>query len=194
MAPQKGELMTRSTRDSTADAGESSIDQAAEQVRESARTAQDKATTAVDQARARLREQIDQRSSQAGEQVHATAKDVRGIAEQLRGQGKDWPARLADQMADRVESFGSYLHDADADRMLRDTERFARRQPWAMVAGGLALGFAVSRFLKASSGRRYQAGHEGPAAYGQHTEAPYTPVENAPPVAGTADVMPGRRP
>jgi hypothetical protein len=190
--------MTRSTRGSTAGAGESTAEQATEQVRvqvrEGARMAQDKANGTIDQARARLREQLSQRSTQAGEQVHATAKDVRGIAEQLRGQGKDWPARLADQLADRVESFGSYLHDADGDRMLRDAERFARRQPWAMVAGGLALGFAASRFLKASSGRRYQAGQEGPTAYGQHTEAPYTPVENASPAAGTDDVMPGRRP
>jgi ElaB/YqjD/DUF883 family membrane-anchored ribosome-binding protein len=190
--------MTRSTRGSTDGAAEPTAEQATEQVREGARMARDKASSTLDQARdqarARLRDQVSQRSIQAGEQVHASAKDVRGIAKQLRGQGKDWPARLADQLADRVESFGSYLHDADADRMLRDAERFARRQPWAIVAGGLALGFAASRFLKASSGRRYQAGHEGPAAYGQHTEAPYTPVENASPVAGTADVMPGRRP
>ena len=170
--------MTQPTRGSTAE-------QATEQVREGARMARDKASGGIDQARARLREQVGQRSTQAGEQVHATAKDVRGIAEQLRGQGKDWPARLADQLADRVESFGGYLHDADADRMLRDAERFARRQPWAMVAGGLALGFAASRFLKASSSRRYQAGNEGPTAYGRHAEAPYAPVEHA---------SPGRRP
>ena len=163
----------------------STAEQATEQVREGARMARDKASGTFDQARARLREQVGQRSDQAGEQVHATAKDVRGIAEQLRGQGKDWPARLADQLADRVESFGGYLHDADADRMLGDAERFARRQPWAMVAGGLALGFAASRFLKASSSRRYQAGHEGPTAYGQQAEAPYAPVEHA---------SPGRRP
>jgi hypothetical protein len=43
-------------------------------------------------------------------------------------------------------------------------EDFARSKPWAVAAGGLALGFAASRFLKASSSRRYQqtqAGYPG---------------------------------
>ena len=80
------------------------------------------------------------------------------MAEQLRGQGKDTPARVAEQVADRAESFGSYLRDADGERLLRDVEDVARRQPWLVAAGGLALGFAASRFLKASSSRRYQTG------------------------------------
>jgi hypothetical protein len=83
---------------------------------------------------------------------------VRKVAEQLRGQGKDTPARVAEQVADRAESFGSYLRDADGERLLGDAEAVARRQPWLVAAGGLALGFAASRFLKASSSRRYQAG------------------------------------
>jgi hypothetical protein len=85
---------------------------------------------------------------------------VRKVAEQLRGQGKDTPARAAEQVADRAESFGSYLRDADGERLLRDAEDVARRQPWLIAAGGLALGFAASRFLKASSSRRYQTGYD----------------------------------
>jgi len=150
--------MTQSTRGSTATSGESTADQAKEQVRDTARMAQDKAGGALGQARTRLREQVDQRSSQAGDQVNATAQDVRGVAEQLRGQGKEWPARLADQLADRAESLGGYLRGAYGEQLLHDAEAFARRQPWAMVAGGVALGFVASRFLKASSSRRYQAG------------------------------------
>ena len=156
--------MTQSTRGSTATSRESTADQAKEQVRDTARMAQDKASGALGQARTRLREQVDQRSSQAGDQVSATAQDMRSVAEQLRGQGKEWPARLADQLADRAESFGGYLRGADGEQLLRDVESFARRQPWAMVAGGLTLGFAASRFLKASSSRRYQAGE--PDRYG----------------------------
>jgi vacuolar-type H+-ATPase subunit H len=108
------------------------------------------------QARERLREQVDQRSTQAGERVGATAQDVRSVADELRRQGKDQPAKLAEQAADRVERAGSYLRDSDADRILRDVEDFGRQKPWAVALGGLALGFAASRFLKASSGRRYE--------------------------------------
>jgi ElaB/YqjD/DUF883 family membrane-anchored ribosome-binding protein len=141
--------------------GGSTTDQVKEQVKEKAQVAQDKARQATGQARGRLREQVDQRSTQAGERVAGTAQDVRSIAEELRRQGKDTPARLAEQAADRAEHVGRYLKGADADRLLADVEDFARRRPWAVVAGGAALGFAASRFLKASSRERYQSYRDG---------------------------------
>jgi ElaB/YqjD/DUF883 family membrane-anchored ribosome-binding protein len=120
--------------------------------------ATDQARQAAGQAKDRVREQVDQRSTQAGEHVSSAAQDARSIADQLRQQGKDQPARLADQAADRAERVGTYLQESDADRILGDVEQFGRRQPWAVVAGGLALGFVASRFLKASSEQRYARG------------------------------------
>jgi hypothetical protein len=117
--------------------------------------AKEKAREASGQAQDKLREQVDQRSTQAGERVASVASDARSVGEQLRRQGRDQPARLADQAADRAERLGSYLQESDADRILRDVEDFGRRQPWAVAAAGVALGFAASRFLKASSQRRY---------------------------------------
>jgi hypothetical protein len=152
--------MTNPTYGSTVDTGGSTTDQVKDQVRDKTQLAQDKARGALGQARSRLRDQVDQRSTQAGERVAGTASDVRSIAEELRNQGKDTPARVAEQVADRAESFGTYLRDADGDRLLRDVEDFARRQPMLVAAAGLALGFAASRFMKASSSRRYQSGSE----------------------------------
>jgi hypothetical protein len=152
--------MTNPTYGSTVDTGGSTTDQVKDQVRDKTQLAQDKARGALGQARGRLRDQVDQRSTQAGERVAGTASDVRSIAEELRNQGKDTPARVAEQVADRAESFGTYLRDADGDRLLRDVEDFARRQPMLVAAAGLALGFAASRFMKASSSRRYQSGSE----------------------------------
>lgn len=105
-----------------------------------------------------MRTEVDARSTQAGEQVSSQASDIRSVAETLREQGKDQPAKLAEQAADRAERLGGYLQESDADRILRDVEDFARQRPWAVVAGGVALGFAASRFLKASSTDRYNAG------------------------------------
>ena len=48
------------------------------------------------------------------------------------------------------------MKESDADRILSDVEDFARSNPWAVAAGGLALGFVASRVLKASSSRRYE--------------------------------------
>jgi hypothetical protein len=152
--------MTDPTYRSTAGTGESPTDQVNDQLRDKAQLAQDKTRGALGQARGRLRDQVDQRSTQAGGQVQSAAQDVRKVAEQLRGQGKETPARVAEQVADRAESFGSYLRDADGERLLGDAEAVARRQPWLVAAGGLALGFAASRFLKASSRHRYESSYQ----------------------------------
>jgi hypothetical protein len=152
--------MTDPIYESTATTGGSATDQVKDQVRDKAQVAQDKTRSALGQARGRLRDQVDQRSTRAGDQVQSAAEDVRKVAEQLRGQGKETPARVAEQVADRAESFGSYLRDADGERLLGDVEAFARRQPWLVAAGGLALGLAASRFLKASSNHRYQTGSD----------------------------------
>jgi ElaB/YqjD/DUF883 family membrane-anchored ribosome-binding protein len=101
---------------------------------------------------------VDSRSRQAGERVSQQANDIRSLSQELRTQGKDGPARIAEQAADRAEKVGSYLTQSDADRILRDAEDFARSNPWAVMAGGLAAGFLASRFLKASSSDRYRGG------------------------------------
>jgi gas vesicle protein len=138
------------------DDGQGTTEQVKDKATEVAGQAQEKAQQAADQAKSRAAQEIDQRSTQAGDQVATTAEDLRSVAEQLRSQGKDTPAKLAEQAADRAERVGGYLRDADSDRLLSDLEDMARRQPWAVVAGGIALGFAAARFLKASSSQRYQ--------------------------------------
>jgi hypothetical protein len=188
----------------------STTEQVKEQVSEQAEAARDKARGATQQARGRLRDQVDQRSTQAGERLASTAADVRNVAEELRRQGKDTPARMVEQAAGQADRAANYLRQASGDRILRDVEDFARSKPWAVAAGGLALGFAASRFLKASSSRRYregQAGYPRPATtYPEETVATATYPEEtqattatypagAVPVVGTYDpVEPDVRP
>src|SRR3954452_10754012 len=132
----------------------------------------------------RLKEQVDQRSTQAGQQVSTVADDVRSVAGELRNQGKDKPAQYAEQAAERVQSLGQWLERSDGDQILRDVEGFARRNPWAVAAGGLVLGLAASRFLKASSGERYHAS----LSNGNGTGG----AVGAPPVTGSPTVQPDR--
>ena len=116
---------------------------------------------AREQARGRAREEVDRRSTQAGEQVSSTAEALRRTSSTLREEGKDAPARVADGAAERADRLGRYLQEADADRILRDIEDFGRRRPWALAAAGATLGFLASRFLKASSARRYESSPPG---------------------------------
>jgi hypothetical protein len=136
--------------------------------------AKEKAQETAQQAKRGVSQQVDQRSTEAGTRVSSMAQDARSVAEELRNQGKDQPAKLAEQAADRVQSLGSYLERSDGDTILRDVEDFGRRQPWAVIAGGLVLGFAASRFLKASSSRRYEQPRTTSTTSGLTNGAPTT--------------------
>jgi hypothetical protein len=178
--------------------GGSATDQVKEQVAQQAQVAQDRARGAAGQARGRLREQVDQRSTQAGERLGGTAGEVRSVAEELRRQGKDGPARVAEQLAGQADRAADYLKGASGERILRDVEDLARGRPWAVAAGGLVLGFAASRLLKASSSRRYQQAHASDPAQLQGTAVqPAAPrhlaAEPAPAVATRVPAEPDQR-
>jgi hypothetical protein len=176
--------------------------QAKDKAQEVAGQAQEKAQEAAGQARDRIRGQSDDRSSQAGQQVTGHAEDLRSVGQSLREQGKDQPAKIADQAADRLQRAGSWLTDSDADRILGDVEDFARKNPWALMAGGVALGFAASRMLKASSRDRYHSGSGTQDGYGQPPrtlpvatdQERFSRPGSATTPATTAPAMPGRAP
>jgi hypothetical protein len=168
-------------------------DQAQEKAQEVRQQAGEQVHKATGQARDRVREQVAERSTQAGEQVGQHASDLRAVAQQLRAQGKDGPARVADQVAERAERAGSWMKESDADRILGDVEDFARSNPWAVAAGGLALGFLASRVLKASSSRRYEerdAAPRLPPAGGTTAGTPHGMAVNGPTTTGVVDAPP----
>jgi hypothetical protein len=159
-------------------------DRAKEQVQDKAQVAQEKMQETAETVRSRVREQVDQRSTQTGGQVRSTAQALRSTSERLREDGQEGPAKAAERAADQAEKVGGWLESSDADRILRDVEDFGRRQPLAVVAIGMAAGFAASRFLKASSRTRYtQAGGaradrswQRPAAIEPQSTGPVVPT------------------
>ena len=156
--------------------------------------AKEKAQEAGQQARDRVRDEVDRRSTEAGEQAGSTAQALRQASHRLREDGNEPVAKGMEQVAQRVESAGSWLRDADGDRILRDVEDFGRRNPLAVVAGGVAVGFAVSRLLKASSRRRYEDGRESWSGngHGQSSRvgAPREGWTEAGPTGGTLATSP----
>jgi hypothetical protein len=170
---------------STVESGGSTTEQVKDQVRDKAQLAQEKAQGALGQARGRLHDQVDQRSTQAGDQVQSTAQDVRSMAEQLRSQGKDTPARVAEQVADRAESFVTYLRDADGERLLRDVEDFARRQPWLIAAGGLALALPPHGSSRPPAAAATRAGPTGRTPTRAATTQPRSRGPRSPPTPPT---------
>jgi hypothetical protein len=134
--------------------------------------AKEKAQEAGAQARSRVRDEVDRRSTEAGNQAGSAAQALRDASGRLREEGNEPVARGLEQVAERVDRAGSWLRDADGDRILRDVEDFGRRNSLAVIAGGVVVGFAASRLLKASSRNRY----EGWSATGNGARTPGTTV------------------
>jgi uncharacterized protein YjbJ (UPF0337 family) len=141
---------------STTQADGSATEQAKQSAQQAAEQAKGAAREGAQQARDRARDEVDRRSTEAGRQVSATADAIRQASSHLREQGQDAPARVVEQAAGHVERAGNWLQESDGDRILQDVEGFARRQPLAVIAGGVVVGFALSRLLKASSRERYE--------------------------------------
>jgi hypothetical protein len=159
--------------------GQQVADQAREKVGEAADQAKETAQNVASQAQNKVREQVDQRTTEAGERVGSSADDIRSVGQELRNQGKEGPANVAEQVADRIDRAADYLRDSDADRILSDVEDFGRRQPWAVLAGGLVVGLAAARFLKASSRERYSSRRSSQTATGD-TSRPELSSASAP--------------
>jgi hypothetical protein len=141
--------------------GGSAADQAKERAQQATEQAKDKAQEAGQQAKGRVRDEVDRRSTEIGEQATSVADAIRQASQQLRDQGKEPAAKPLEQAAQRMESAGQWLRDSDGDTILRDAEDFGRRKPLVVAAGGIAIGFALSRLLKASSSNRYRGRSQG---------------------------------
>lgn len=125
-----------------------------------------KAQQVSEQVGAQAREQLTTRSTQAGDQLHAVSKALRNSTTDLKSQGNEASAKVLEPAADKAAQLAAYLQQSSGDQLLRDVEDFGRKQPWAVVGGGLAVGFVVSRFLKASSTKRYETQYRQSASSG----------------------------
>lgn len=172
-------------------------------VHDTTNTAKDKFKEASSEASGRAKEQLDGRTTDAGDQLQDKADNLHAVGDQMRERGDDTFAQVADRVAGWTEDAARYLRDADADRMLGDVESFARRQPWAVAAGGLVLGFMASRVVRAGSERRNESSRSQTTGYGQGYEdlegrrdvvdvtEPYAPTYAAVPMGSVAPEAPG---
>ncbi len=124
---------------------------AKEKAREVAGQAKGHAQAAAEQAKDKAAAQVDEKSTQAGQQIGSQADALQGVAGELRKQGKDGPANVAEQAAEKVQGVGDYLQQADGESLVQAAQDFARENPAATAAVGAAAGFVAGRVIKASS-------------------------------------------
>jgi F0F1-type ATP synthase membrane subunit b/b' len=123
---------------------------AKEKARDVAAQAKVHAQAAAGQAKDKAAAQVDERSTQLGQQIGAHAQSLDGVAEELRRQGKDGPAKIAEQAGQRVKDVGDYLERTDGESLVGVVRDVAREHPAAAAAASAAAGFVAGRVLKAS--------------------------------------------
>ncbi len=142
----------------------SQAQQTGRQAQQTAVEAGEGARRAAGRAQQRIGEELNKRSTQVVEQAQATAVALRRAGEALLAEGKERQARVAEQGAQKAEQLAAYLKQFDVSRALQSLEEFMRRRPAAAIGGGVALGFAASRLIKASARAEEEAG-EGDEAF-----------------------------
>ena len=103
---------------------------------------------AASQATDFVRRQADRRSRELGGRLSAAADDLESTLDDVTRGGQEIATIIARQLAQVARRAGHYLEHTDTRRMLKDARRFAREQPWTVVAIGMVAGFALSRVVK----------------------------------------------
>jgi len=120
-------------------------------------------------------------AKEKAQQVAGPAKEKAqdGVAGELRRQGKEGQARVAEQAAEKVKAAGEYLQQADGESLVQTAANVARENPAAAAAAavGAAAGFAAGRVIKAST-RDDRADDVPPAAADVAPEVP--PADDGP--------------
>jgi uncharacterized protein YukE len=98
-------------------------------------------------------EQFQAQKETAANQTEKLAGVVDRISEELKGQDQESLANYAGQLADSMKSFADSLRQRNLDELVKDTQQLARNNPTLFLMGSVAVGIALSRFLKASSQR-----------------------------------------
>ena len=137
------------------DSGESARQEArhlGEQAREQARHLQQ-------QASERGTQMLEERKGWVTGEVDAVAYALHRSADELSADGSG-AAQYAHWAADALDRVSQHLHQKDVKSLLRETQDFARREPGIVIGGALAVGFALTRFLKSSEPRHRESSSE----------------------------------
>ena len=139
---------------------------------EARKTAADLAEQAKDTADSAVQSATKAAATQANAAKSSVADEVSGVASALRTAAEEMRSgspqeRTFGQIAEGLADASDALREKDLATMVEDVTQFARRNPLVFLGGAALIGFAATRFAKAS-------GEAETHASGQYT--PSTPT------------------
>lgn len=124
------------------------------------------------------RDRAESGKERAAEELDSLSEAVDRAASAFSEEDREGLANYMRSASEQMSSLSRRLHERSIDELTEDAKRLARRNPAAFMLGSIALGFGLSRFLKASPpGQRReeelssQASASYPGAYGASPSA-----------------------
>ncbi len=112
----------------------------------------------------------------ANQAKETTAEEVKSVASALRSAAEDLRSgspqeRTISQIAESLADASDAVRNKDLSEMVGDLNRFAKKNPLVFLGGAVLVGFAATRFAKATSDSRQhrnspQSGYRTSAATG----------------------------
>lgn len=111
----------------------------------------DEAGAAITDAKQQGTEQYAQLRDLATEQIDSLVESAQSAASALEGKDSLGLSQYLGQLATGLGSFADQVRDQSAEALLHKGAQLARDNPALFLAGSVAIGFGLSRFLRASA-------------------------------------------
>ncbi|MET1077693.1 MAG: hypothetical protein ABWY06_06700 [Pseudomonas sp.] len=115
---------------------------------------QDKATALAKEATSQGQAGLDQYRQSAVGQVETLAESARAAADALKTNDTLGLSHYVSDVADGMLDFAGKLRGKSVDELIHDASDLARNNPTLFIAGSIAIGFGLTRFVKASNAAR----------------------------------------
>jgi hypothetical protein len=127
------------------------------------------ASEALGQVKEKATTKIDEQRTNLAQGLGSVADTIRQVGDTLKESGGDnqitsLTAQYGDTLARQVEQFSGYLDKHNVSDLMRDVERFARRNPAYFIGGAFLLGLLGARFLKSSNPNQALTPYKGGAS------------------------------
>lgn len=152
---------------------------------------------AISQVKEKATTKIDEQRTHLAQGLGNVADTIRQVGETLKDSGGDnqiasLTAQYGDTLARQVEQFSGYLDKHNVSDLMRDVERFARRNPAYFIGGAFLLGMLGARFLKSTNPNQALTKYEGGSTGARNSKVfhPHTgnePIDKGAPVSGSGE-------
>ena len=154
-------------------------------------TLQDDAQAAIASAKEQGSAQFEQYRDTAAQQIETLAQSAQSAAEHLQEDDTFGISHYVTDIAQNMTTLADNLRGKSVDELLQQAGKLARDNPALFITGSVALGFGLSRFLRASNsaqGTSSTTGSASPPDIAPSTNAPGSQYANRP-TAGMSTVV-----